>query len=227
MPRRKKRNAKNPKGALAAAKRGYRKLTLDDKMLVIQTYYALGSVYGTSKKLGIAGTTVSNVLKEAESDPSLMAARKRTYDELNGKITNTVTEIIDSIRPEHLEFQTHEIHNDSGQLVRVLETGPSLRDKAFAASVLTDKIKILQDARHSVIDPARDQGTDALMLPGDVAGSRRRIAQLIKSVEFMKVEIDDGGVTTSRVEVLRKQAMVSREEVADAEFELVGPDPFD
>ena len=204
------------------------RLTAEDKSNIVQAYFALGSKYAVTKKLGFAYRTITNVLLEAEQDPNLMAARSRAYDAVGGKITNTVTEIIDSIKPDHLEYNRYEIRDAEGNLKRIIETGPSLRDKAFAAGILTDKIKILQDARHSAHAVERGIEGASLMLPGDVANARSRVAQLVKSIKFIQVDFDDGGKTANRVESLRKKALITDQEVAEAELvDLAGPDPFD
>ena len=224
MPRKsKKRNA----GPLHHSRRGHRRLTDEDKALVVQTYFAVGSKGGTCKKLGITYKLCCDVLAEAEQNPSLMAARGRAYDAVGGKITGVVSDIIDSIKPEHLETEIHEIHDDEGNLRRVIVTGPSLRDKAFAAGILTDKIAIMQKARHDAHTSRDGHDQIQLMLPDDVEGAKDRVTQLIKNLNFINVTVRDDGVA-QRVEQLRKKAFVTHEDIEEAELvDLSSPDPFD
>lgn len=224
MPRRPKKRTNLP---LHLSRRNHRKLTDEDKALVIQTYFAVGSKGGTCKQLGITYKTCCDVLAEAEQNPSLMAARGRAYDAVGGKITGVVTDIINSIKPEHLETEIHEVHDAEGNLRRVIVTGPSLRDKAFAAGILTDKIAIMQKARHDAHANREGSQQVQLMLPDNVESAQQRVTQLIKNLNFINITVRDDGVA-KRVEELRKKSFVTQGDIEEAELvDLSSPDPFD
>lgn len=209
-------------------KKGSRKpLTVAEKAEVIQTYFSLGSKTGTAKKLQVTFNTVTKVLKEAEENPKLMAVRSRAYDAVGGKITGTVIDIIDSIQPEHLETEIHRITDKDGNLRRVVTTGPSLRDKAFAAGILTDKIAVMQNARQVAQTPQGGMTDVSLMLPGDIQSSKERVTQLIKNLNFINVTVRDSGVA-KRVNALQTKARITDQEVEEAQLvDLSSPDPFD
>jgi hypothetical protein len=177
--------------------------------------------------LGISTKLAKSVMDEAEQDPGLMAARGRAYDSVGGKIAGTVTDIIDSIKPEHLETKIHEIKDKDGNLKRVVQTGPSLRDKAFAAGILTDKIQVMQNARQMAHTAVSGDERATLMLPGDVESAERRVVQLFKNLNFVQIHVQDTKMN-ERLAELREQAKVTHQDIEEAELvELASEYPFD
>ena len=223
MPRPKKRSTR---GLLAIVNRGNSRLTQIQKELVVQTYFLKGSYCGTSRELGITVATVKRIIDEANQQPELMAARTRALDQIAGKVAGITEQVIDSITPEEIQTRVHEVRDAEGKLKRVVTTGPSLRDKGFFIGILTDKQKVLADARAVIHgQDTMDMGRLALSLPDTVEEAKRLIVQKAKRLRvYTEITFKDDA---PEIQKGLTKAGITDDQIDEAELVLAGEDPFD
>lgn len=215
-----------PSAPALNTKRG-RPLTPLQKELILQVYFTKGTIAGTARECGISIATAHRVITEANNDPALLAGRARALDSLAGQVHDVAERVVQSIAPEELETSFHAKSGPQGNFIGWSTRGPSLKDKAFAIGVLTDKLKILQAARHELLNPqdsGLDDGQRIMMFPQSVAEARSLIAQKVKRLRIMDVEFRVGDEdTTKRVDQLAQKAKLTDQEIADADESQ--PDP--
>lgn len=199
------------------------RLTRKQKEKLVQEYYACGVKRTVYKKYRISPITLDRVLREAEEDPTLQAVRARSIDELSGQMHKLAEETIQSIRPEHLETKKHYVRNANGDLVRIVEEGPSLRDKTYLFTSIVDRISVLDAARDHAkgTDKQNDELGSMLLLPETVEASRQALLSGIKSIRALHVEFRTG-------ETGKKISMdANRLGIAEQEIALAEDAPFD
>lgn len=234
MPRRSKNRTK-PTTPVATGRgtlgtRSNTRLNRTQQETVIQTYFALGSMNATAKKLGVCFATVKRTLDNAYQDPTLLAVRGKTYDRMAGKLNAVTDTIVDSITPDELTVTRHEVRDAAGNLLRVVREGPSIRDKALAIGILVDKQRVLQDARDRAFAPAVDSGNALgnLLIPDTLEDKRRLIASKVKRLRLLDVEFSSTGDTGQTIDTALNRLGIAESDVADAVVELVpSAAPFD
>jgi len=209
-----------------ATKRG-QPLTPIQKELILQVYFTRGTLAATAREVGCAVMTVKRVVDEANNNPLLYAGRARALDQLAGQVHNVAEQVVNSIKPEELETSFHEKYGVRGNFTGWATRGPSLKDKAFTISVLTDKLKILQAARQELvnpIDPQLDESQRILMFPKSVEEARHLIAQKVKRLRILDMEFHVGDeATNNRVSELASKAKVSEMDIIDANVASIDP----
>lgn len=214
------------KGALT--KRDNRRLTPAQQEAVVRTYFTIGTIQGTAKKLGIANQTVHNALKAMQTDPTLVAARGQALDQMAGKIHAVTDAVIDSITPEELVTTRREVRDRAGNLMRVVIDGPSLKDKALTISTLADKQRTLAEAKQRAAESSVFKITHSdLMLPDTIEDKRLMIASMVKRLRVVDVYMRDDESQQNINRLLNKVGIHSKD-IEEAEIELIpGVAPFD
>ena len=107
-----------------------------DKEMIIQLYAMNGNNKAAiTKATGYAWATITKILKEAETSPSLQAVRARVCDAMAGRMNHKVDALIESIGPEDLESGLIKTRDkETGRLLAAKRYGPTLTEKATAAA---------------------------------------------------------------------------------------------
>jgi hypothetical protein len=188
--------------------------------LVVQAYHTCGSVAETARQTGIHATTVSRILRESETDPTLRAARTRALGELAGKVHQKAETVLDSIGPVDLEVKDEPIFGKDGNIIGYRRLGPTLRDKAYSFSLLADRVTALQQARNSLSVPDSpslgDAGLAGLLLPDNIEDTRRQIVAKVRRLRLLDIEFREGE-TSQRIDVLKHKSGVTDDDMAEAE----------
>jgi len=208
---------------LLQSRRKGARLTKADKEIVIQHFYACGVKSETCRELGISKKALENCLRDGYRDPELQQARNRATEVIEGKLTGATEKIVDSITVDDLTSETIPVYDNDGNLLRYVTRGPSLRDKAFAVGQLTNSSRLIGEARARAKE-VEAPSTIGLLLPDTLESSKKMLARQIKRLR-LDVEFHDNGEVLHRVEKLRRDALVTEQEVEEAD--LSGPDPFD
>lgn len=230
MPRPKR--SKNPvvrSGPLASHLRGQRQLTNAQKEAVLRTYHMTGTYTGVARILGLSYATVKRVVLQHQLDPSFAHTRAQAFDEMSGKVSAITDQVLESITPEELVTKSHKVYDASGNLLRIVQEGPALRDKALAVGILLDKTAVLQNARSKALSIS-DQvgGGPALLLPDNIQDMRDMLATKVKSLRIMDIHFQETELG-QHVDKLIRKVGVQENDITDAEVEpiAVGGEPFD
>ncbi len=213
------------------AKRRNHRLTQEQRETVFQIYSACGTIAETQRQTGCSYNTVKQIIRDAESDLSLQAARGRALDSLAGRAQAEAEKVLQSISPDDLETTREATFGARGNFTGTKIVGPTLLDKTRAFGILADKTAMLQQARRVTLPSASDsssQGEAGLLLPQDVASARDLIAQKVKRLRIVDVSFAEGE-TGQRIQELTRKANLSEQQVEDADYVPFGsgPDPFD
>lgn len=214
---------KNTRSNLLQARRKGSRLTRADQEIVIQHFYAHGVKAVTCRELGISPRCLENALQAGYRDPELQMARNRATEVIEGKLTGATEMIIDSIQPVDLITEQEPVYDRDGNLIRYVVKGPNLRDKAFAVGQFTNSSRLIVEAR------ARAKEVEApdvlgLLLPDSMEGSRKMLSRQIKRLR-LDVEFKDNSDVLHRVERVRREALLTDQDIEDAVLD--GPNPFD
>lgn len=181
---------------------------------IFQVYLLTGNKTETARRTGLAVKTVRIHLKQMEesSDPEFQKFRRRATEELAGKVYGKATDILDNITPEDMQSGRIEMKDDAGNIVRVVEYGPSLMQKVTAHAILVDKVKVLREVEHAMDEGAQDGG---LLLPQTLEALKSGIRGKLKGLTFLNVQLEQEHPDLSQ----RVQAKLEEAEtVVDAEY---------
>lgn len=207
---------------LSIRNRANKRLTAAQKETVVQTYFMLGNKNATAKELGLNVATVDRIVRQAQDDPNLMAVRTRVMDETAGRIQDVTNRVIDSISDEELQTETHRIYDANGDLKRIVQSGPSLKDKAQIIGTLIDRQATLEASKAAIKNPLNlDAGQRALVLPDQIDAAKALIARKVKRLRIVDAEFETGEVG-KRINMELNRHHISDKDVSDAVFE-----PFD
>lgn len=216
-------------GPLASHLRGQRQLSTAQKEAVLRTYHMTGTYTGVAKILGLNYTTVKRIVLQYQLDPMFAHTRAQAFDEMSGKVAAITDQVLESITPAELETKSHKVYDASGNLLRVVQEGPALRDKALAVGILLDKAAVLQNARSKALSVS-DQvgGGPALLLPDNIEDMRDMLATKVKSLRIMDIHFQDSELG-QHVDKLVRKVGLREEQIVDADIETIPPggEPFD
>lgn len=215
------------KNSLTRRKKGAR-LTPAQQEAVVRIYFTNGNYSKTARELGLSIKAVKNAIEAAQNDPVLMAHRGDALDQLAGKIHGVTDEVLESITSEELQTERHHVYDTEGNLLRVVTSGPTLRDKALLVGIFTDKQSVLQKARAEATEYATaGSGDISLMLPEHIDDKRRLIMQKVKRMRIMDVEFDTGE-TGKTLNMALNRVGITEDEIEEADVvEVGGLAPFD
>lgn len=220
MPRRTRKQ-----GPLSASTRGTRKLTPYHKEMILRSYYMHGTYEGVRQELGVQQLTVKRVVQECQLDPAFAHVRAQAFDAMNGKVAQVTDQIIDSIKPTELNTEYHKVYDGCGNLLRIVQEGPALRDKALAIGILVDKTTALARAKEQVTSQGV-AGGQGLLMPSTIEDMRDLLASKVKSLRLLDVQFDNTDLGQQVGQALRKVGVVVQND-AQEEALGVGPAPFD
>lgn len=196
-------------------------LTEPEKWAIYQAKLALGSQAAAARSLGVSAATVRKVCTdiEATADPKvLQQTREMISAQLTAKLHESTNAIIDSIKPEDLVTGRIETHNAEGKLIGVKEYGPTLLQKATAAAIFTDKMKVLTDFSKA-IDQDRREGD--LMMPESRDQLLHAIKNRIKSIQVLNVNFrEDNPELATRLDAVAEVATIDAEPESDGDSRL-------
>lgn len=218
-----RRHLKGRKGKKGQSRRYSR----SDKELIATEYYRQGSYRKTAKVLGIAEATVKRIVLAAESDPELQKIRARVLESVAGKMIGISERVMGSVCEDELRTEIHKVYDQDGNLLRVVQTGPSLKDKAQAAGIMAEKARDMIQISEQL---RGNQSTNSLMLPGDLETARSLLLNKIKRLQINMEFSDDSAVAGEMKQMKQKirTAGINLEEITpdqpvEAEFQELGP----
>jgi len=212
------------RGILAAHNRGSRKFTPAQKEAVLRSYHLHGSYRAVANALGIHDASVKRIVLECQLDPAFAHTRAQAIDEMSGKIAAITDQVIDSIKPEELETTHHKVYDACGNLLRVVQEGPGLKDKALAIGIMLDKQAVLQQVRGKALDTSsRHGGGTGLLLPESIEDMRDMLASKIQSLRILDIKFNNSEVGQRVTSTLEKLG-ITEEDIADTQYEAA---PFD
>lgn len=197
-----------------------RPLSQLQKEMIVQAYALCGNKAQVQREMGCSYQTVVNVIKAAETDRSLQAARKSALNDVAGKVHAKTEEILDSITEQDMESGLIKQYDpkDPDKLVAVKAYGPSLMQKVTSAAILTDKIKIIEETKIAMsADHAADP--NRMPLPEDVQGSLRLLGQKIKGLRILDVQFADKHDDVAQKVQDVAHAASLHPDIEDADFE--------
>ncbi|HUW14436.1 MAG TPA: hypothetical protein VM537_32230 [Anaerolineae bacterium] len=180
MPRIPKKVA--PKGSQPG-----KRLTEQQKEAIFQMFLLTGNKTEVARRMGLSDGAVRKHLKIVanETDPEFQAARRAARLELQGKVQAKAHGILDSISAQDLESGRLDVRDGTGQIVRVIEYGPSLMAKVTAHAILVDKVKVIEDM-NLAIDGEDDR--NALLTPDTIAALVSGLRGKLKSIAILKAD---------------------------------------
>lgn len=188
--------------------------------MIVQAYAMCGNKSEVSRKLNLSLPTIHKVLKKAEIDPVLRQARADTLARLGGKVYEKTNEILESITPDDLESGQIKKYDAEGNLESVKSYGPSLMQKVTSAAILTDKLRVLQDAKKALLEDGGAQ-PGAMPLPNNIEDALRLISEKVKRLRVIDVQLHDKVPDlTTKVHDMATRAALERG-IEDAEFEVL------
>ena len=200
-----------------------RPVTQLQKEMLIQAYALCGNKSQVAREVGCSVGTVSNVVKEAETDKTLQKARITALESVAGQLHGKTVDIIQSIGPVDLEsglIKTYADKDDPTKLTGVRAYGPSLLQKVTSAAIFTDKLKVVEETKQCIM---RDQaeGSNELMLPSTVQGALQLLGKKIKRIKFIDVQFNSKHEdTVSRCQDVAHRAELNPN-VDEADFEEI------
>ncbi len=195
-----------------------------EKML--QLYAIEGTYSAVARRMGISPHTVKKYVDQMlqEKDPKVMRARQERLAQLASKVHNKAEEIIEAIAPEDLESGREFVRDEDGNIVRVVQYGPSLMQKVTAAAILTDKIKVLRET-----EGLMEQGVNdgSVLMPSDIGSLVSGIKSKLKSISVLNVRFEEDHPDLSqRIQEKLEEAEIEAE-IEDAELEPLSLEAFD
>lgn len=180
MPRARKKP--KPKGSQPG-----RALTDTQKEEIFQLFLLTGNKVEVARRMGLSEGAVRKHLKKVanETDPEFQAARKKARLELQQKVQAKANGILDSITPQDMESGRIPVMDDDGNIVRMIEYGPSLMQKVTAHAILVDKTKVIEDM-NTAVEGERD--SNALLMPNTVDALISGIKGKLKSIAILKAD---------------------------------------
>ena len=183
MPRQRKKP--KPKGSQPV-----KALTEEQKEAVFQTFLLTGNKTEVARRMNLSEGAVRKHLKlvAQETDPEFQAARRKARLELQGKVQAKAHGILDSITPSDLESGRIEVTDDDGNVIRMIEYGPSLMSKVTAHAILVDKTKVIEDMNKAIDGEDKN---NALLLPSTIEGLVSGLQGKMKSLAVLKVNFEN------------------------------------
>lgn len=205
-------------------------LTDSQREGILQIYAITGNKSETARQLGVAVSTVYNVLREANSRATheVRKARQMATQDLAGRAHRAAENILDSIGPADLESGRIVEKDDDGNVTNVRLWGPSLLQKVTAVGILADKTKTLQDLQEQLAIDSR--ANDSMPLPADLNQALAQIASKVKRLRIMDLQFENKQ-PESLTEKLQDEAIKAaiketpEPEPIEADFEVI--DDFD
>lgn len=187
-----------------------------------------GTYSAVAKALGIHLNTVKKAVLECQLDPAFAHTRAQAYDEISGKVADVASQVLESITPEELTTTHHKVYDACGNLLRVVSEGPSLKDKAFAASILMEKHAVIQQARQKALElSGRAGGAQGLLMPESIEDMRAMLASKVKSLRLIDINFENSEFGQQAKKMMR-EAKVTEQDIQEAVFEpLYQEAPFD
>jgi len=192
-----------------------------------------GSYRAVAQTLGLSDHTVKKIVLSCQLDPAFAHTRAQAFDEMSGKISQLTDQVIESIAPAELETKSHKVYDACGNLLRVVQEGPALKDKALAIGILVDKTSVLQAARAKAMDISSKHGSGpALLLPDTIEDMREMLATKVRSLRIMDIHFQDSELG-QHVSKLVTKVGLTESEIQDAAYEVcvdplpVAGAPFD
>lgn len=181
---------------------------------IFQVYLLTGNKTETARRTGLSTKTVRAHLKQMaeQSDPEFQKFRRKATEELAGKVYGKATDILENITPEDMESGRIDVKNEAGEVIRVIQYGPSLMQKVTAHAILVDKVKVLREVETAMDEGAQDGG---LLLPQTLEALKSGIRGKLKGLTFLNVQLEQEHPDLSqRVQ----QKLEEAETVTDAEY---------
>jgi hypothetical protein len=197
---------------------------------IIQMYAITGNKTETARSLGVAVSTVYNVLREANARATheVRKARQMATQDLAGRAHHAAEKILDSIGPADVESGRIVQKDEDGNITNVKLWGPSLLQKVTAVGILTDKTKTLQDLQEQL---ALEAGSaNAMPLPADVDSAIAQIASKVKRLRLLDVHFEDSqpeSITEKLQDEAIRQALRETPDPEPIEAEFTVIDDFD
>jgi hypothetical protein len=167
-----------------------RALSEKQKEEVFQLFLLTGNKTEVARRMNLSEGAVRKHLKKvaSETDPEFQAARRKARLELQGKVQAKAHGILDAISPQDLESGRHEVRDETGQIIRVIEYGPSLMQKVTAHAILIDKTKVIEDMNTAMND---EDKSNSLLLPGTIEALVSGLRGKMKSLAVLKVNFEE------------------------------------
>lgn len=196
-------------------------LTPKQREEIFQVYLLTGNKSETARRTGCDVKTVRRALANMQesSDPEFQKFRQKAVEELSGKVHGKATQILDSITPEDMESGRINVTDDDGNVVRVIEYGPSLMQKVTAMAIAIDKAKVLREVESSFNDAHEDQ---SLLIPQTIEALKSGIRGKLKGLTFLHVDVEQEHPDLSQ----RVQSKLEEAEVVK-DVEVIDIDDFD
>lgn len=196
-------------------------ITAKQREEIFQVYLLTGNKTETARRTGLSTKTVRNHLKQMSesSDPEFQKFRRKATEELAGKVYGKATDILDKITDEDMTSGRIELKDDAGNVVRVVEYGPSLMQKVTAHAILVDKVKVLREVETAMDEGGQDSG---LLLPQTLEALKSGIRGKLKGLTFLNVQLESEHPDLSQ----RVQAKLEEAETA-VEAEYIDITDFD
>lgn len=194
------------------------KLTNVEKELIYQTFLVLNNKTRTAEDRNVSVQTVRRVIKEITEANDVATVTKedraQVASRLQSRIHKHANELLDSISPEDLESGQIKIRDADGNIVKVIQYGPSLLQKMTSFGIIVDKANVALTYEKVLTDAT---GSGELMLPGDIAGLQNAITGTIKELKFLNVRFEHEN--PSLVTEVQEAIIVEKPESLDDEFD--------
>jgi hypothetical protein len=155
------------------------------------------------------------VAREMES------TREKAAEHLKAKYEAKALEVIDSIKPVDLESGRLPVKNAKGEVTGYRAYGPSLSQKAIAAGIMADKVKMLGEYSQAL---SNDHDTGRVVIPDTVDALMDGIRREVKSIKALQIDFADSSPKLAREtqDILAEAELVqavNAEEVAMEDFD--------
>ena len=164
-------------------------LSEEQKESIFQMFLLTGNKTEVARRMNLSEGAVRKHLKlvAQETDPEFQAARRKARLELQGKVQAKAHGILDSITDTDLESGRIDVHDADGEIIRVIEYGPSLMSKVTAHAILIDKTKVIEDMNLAIDGEDKN---NALLLPSTIEALVSGLQGKMKSMAVLKVNFE-------------------------------------
>ena len=167
-----------------------RALSEEQKEQVFQLFLLTGNKTEVARRMNLSEGAVRKHLKlvASETDPEFQAARRKARLELQGKVQAKAHGILDSITASDMEAGRIPVMDEDGNIVRMIEYGPSLMQKVTAHAILVDKTKVIEDMGLAL---QNEDSNNALLTPNTIEALVSGLRGKMKSLAVLKVNFEE------------------------------------
>lgn len=192
-----------------------RELSPKEQEELFQVYAVTGNKRETARQLQLAEKTVYKYIKQAPP-AQVKKARQTALVELAEETHDVALQIVRSIKPVDFDSGRIAIRDRDGNLTGYRYYGPTLLQKVTSVAILEDKLKVLEDVRHSL---SESQSQGEMLTPSDARILMDGIQLKLKRLKIIDAQFENHNPDLAQraQQALEEAEIVAAAKPADAE----------